>query len=188
MTEKEIKVMLDEGQYEEIKDLFQWDEKIRQVNHYYVNSDTDSGKKLTIRVRDKDSRHFLQIKRPKSEESSLHISEEYEKEIGLVPDRLSSDELTELTGFYVPDSFLIGSLSTERWLCRTYPKLEICLDKVEYFDVEEYELELEYTGDYPEEAVELLKGKGIVFEEKVNGKYYRFLKCAKEKGVRAGGM
>lgn len=175
--------MLTEGQYEEIKGLFRWSEKIYQVNHYYVNSDTDSGKKLTIRVRDKDSRHFLQIKRPKSEDSSLHISEEYEKEIGSVPDRISSDELTEVTGFYVPDSFLIGSLSTERWLCKEYPELEICLDRVGYFDVVEYELELEYTGDYPGEVVELLKGKGIGFEEKVHGKYYRFLEYAKEKGI-----
>lgn len=181
MIEKEIKTMLTEGQYEKLKDLFSWDEKIEQVNHYYANSDTDSGKKLTIRVRDKAGRHFLQIKRPGSEESSLHISEEYEKEIGSVPDRLSSSELTELTGFSVPDSFRIGSLYTERWLCRAYPKLEICLDKVKYYDVTEYELELEYTGDYPEEAVELLKSKGIEFEKESVGKFHRFLSYRKLK-------
>lgn len=123
------------------------------------------------------------MKRSKSENSSLHISEEYEKEIDGVPDFLPSKTLTDLTGFYIPDSRLIGSLFTERRLCTAYPDLEICLDKVEYYDVTEYELELEYTGDYPEESVELLKGKGIEFEKKVYGKYYRFLSYAKEHGI-----
>lgn len=175
MIEKEIKVMLTEKQYEEIKTLFQWSDIIYQVNHYYVNSGTNNEKRLTIRVRDKNSKHFLQIKRSQSEESSLHVSEEYEKEIDSVPELIPSEILTELTGFHIPDSVLIGSLSTERRLCNDYSGLEICLDKVWYYDVVEYELELEYTGEYPEAAVSLLKERGISFDENVNGKYCRFL-------------
>ncbi len=183
MTEKEIKVILTQNQYHKIKALFNWDEQISQINRYYVNSDSDSGKKLTIRVREENSRYWLQIKRPKFEESSLHISEEYQKELNSAPNLLPSETLTELTGFYIPDSRLIGSLSTERAVCRSYPNLEICLDKVRYYDVTEYELELEYTGDFPDEAIKLLSENGISFGEKIDGKYYRFLRYAKEHGI-----
>lgn len=183
MTEKEIKVILTKNQYDKIKALFIWDEQISQINRYYVNSDTDSGKKLAIRVREENSKYWLQIKRPKSEESSLHISEEYQKELNSAPNLLPSETLTELTGFYIPDSRLIGSLSTERAICRSYPNLEICLDKVRYYDVTEYELELEYTGDFPDEAIKLLSENGISFGEKIDGKYYRFLRYAKEHGI-----
>lgn len=183
MTEKEIKVILTQNQYHKIKALFNWDEQISQINRYYVNSDTDSGKKLTIRVREENSKYWLQIKRPKSEESSLHISKEYQKELNSAPNLLHSETLTELTGFYIPDSRLIGSLSTERAICRSYPNLEICLDKVRYYDVTEYELELEYTRDFPDEAIKLLSENGISFGEKIDGKYYRFLRYAKEHGI-----
>lgn len=44
MTEKEIKVMLTENQYNVLKEFFHWNEVISQVNHYYINADTDSGK------------------------------------------------------------------------------------------------------------------------------------------------
>ncbi len=183
MTEKEIKVILTKNQYDKIKALFIWDEQISQINRYYVNSDTDSGKKLTIRVREENSRYWLQIKRPKSEENSLHISEEYQKELNSAPELLPSETLTELTGFHIPDSHLIGALSTERAVCRSYPNLEICLDKVFYYDVTEYELELEYTDDFPDEAIKMLSENGISFSERVNGKYYRFLRYAKEHGM-----
>lgn len=183
MTEKEIKVLLTREQYEKVKGIFRWGEQIFQVNHYYVNSDTEDEKRLSIRVREENSRFWLQIKRPKTEENALHISEEYQRELDSVPDRLDSETLTELTGFYVPDSRLLGTIYTERAVCKSYPGLEICLDRIRYGEVTEFELELEYRDEWPGEAVKVLEENGIRFGEKVFGKYYRFLRYVRERGI-----
>ena len=46
----------------------------------------------------------------------------------------------------------------------------------------DYELELEYTADYPEKPLEILKNAGITQGEAVIGKYARFMERAKKLG------
>ena len=46
----------------------------------------------------------------------------------------------------------------------------------------DYELELEYTADYPEKPLEILKNAGITQGKAVIGKYARFMERAKKLG------
>jgi uncharacterized protein YjbK len=43
--------------------------------------------------------------------------------------------------------------------------VEICLDKSEYLDKCDYEIEVEYTGDFPDELTDELKKLGIEFRD-----------------------
>lgn len=78
-----------------------------------------------------------------------------------------------------PAADLAGSLYTQRKLCTDFDYVEICLDKSEYLGLTDYELELEYTADYPEKPLEILKNAGITQGEAVIGKYARFMERAK---------
>lgn len=81
-----------------------------------------------------------------------------------------------------PAADLTGSLHTQRKLCTDFDHVEICLDKSEYLGLTDYELELEYTADYPEKPLEILKNAGITQGEAVIGKYARFMDRAKKLG------
>ena len=53
--------------------------------------------------------------------------------------------------------------------------VEICLDKSEYLDRCDYEIEIEYTGEMPKELMDELASMGVEFKEKSVGKYTRFI-------------
>lgn len=88
----------------------------------------------------------------------------------------------QLVGRDFPAADLAGSLYTQRKLCTDFDHVEICLDKSEYLGLTDYELELEYTADYPEKPLEILKNAGITQGEAVIGKYARFMERAKKLG------
>lgn len=69
----------------------------------------------------------------------------------------------------------MGKLVTERKVCTEYQNVEICLDRNEYLDYVDYELEIEFTGVYPKEVVEKFHQYGIKTDEDICGKYSRYL-------------
>ena len=176
--EKEIKIALSNEQYKEVERLFVWSETVEQTNYYYIASGNTG--MTSIRVREIDSRFYLQVKAPVSEEGALHIKKEFEKILDSVPEVISSEELSELTGGKLPDARLAGSLHTCRRLCRDFVGVEICLDKSDYLGRTDYELELEYTGEYPSALIDKLEHNGVRADGVVAGKYARFLAALKE--------
>lgn len=178
--EREIKISLTQEQYKTAEKLFQWGKIIEQTNFYYIPQ-RDSGM-TSIRVRQIGDKYFLQLKAPISENGALHVKKEFERELDSLPETLTAQELSQLVGRDFPASDLAGSLHTQRKLCTDFDHVEICLDKSEYLGLTDYELELEYTADYPEKPLEILKNAGITQEEAVIGKYARFMDRAKKLG------
>jgi uncharacterized protein YjbK len=110
------------------------------------------------------------------------VKKEFEKQLDSLPEKLTAQELSQLVGRDFPAADLAGSLHTQRRLCTDFDHVEICLDKSEYLGLTDYELELEYTADYPEKPLEILKNAGITQGEAVIGKYARFMERAKKLG------
>lgn len=175
--EKEIKISLSDGQYKEVMGLFDWGEIVEQTNYYYTAPENTG--MTSIRVREIDSRLWLQVKAPVSEDGALHVGKEFEKSLDSLPEVISSEELNRLTGAKLPDVRLAGSLHTCRRLCRDFEGVEICLDKSDYLGRTDYELELEYTGEYPSAVMDKLNEKGIRAAGTAVGKYARFLAALK---------
>ena len=95
---------------------------------------------------------------------------------------MTSIRVRQIGEKYFPAADLAGSLHTQRKLCTDFDHVEICLDKSEYLGLTDYELELEYTADYPEKPLEILKNAGITQGQAVIGKYARFMERAKKLG------
>lgn len=174
VIEKEVKIMLSQTEYDLVCNLFGYDEIIEQCNNYYI-SDTSRRLSTTIRVREKDGCFFLQIKMPVSEDGSLSIKKEFCKEVQGVDKLIKDETIKELTGVSLGDCRLVGSLKTERRVKYIGDSIEICIDKSSYFGKIDYEIEIEYTGEYPYEQVKLLQENGIECGVKACGKYRRFM-------------
>lgn len=175
--EKEVKVVLNKREYCKINDLLTWEKQYLQTNYYYgAENCLINGDIPTIRIRKKNQELFLQVKITIAKEGALHIKKEYEKQIEKVKAFISKEELMELTGEnFENDVKMIGELETYRKVCRSSENIEVCLDRNRYLDIEDYELELEYSGDYPSNVIDLLKKNGIGFEKVAQGKFSRFM-------------
>ena len=175
MLEKEIKLMLSEEEYRRLKEGLDLDGEVSQVNHYYYSAEC-AVRRISVRVREVEGKALLQIKLPVSTEGSLAVREEIERELPCVPEVIDSQLLYELCS--VEDSARrIGSLATLRLLSHEIENVELCLDRNEYLGITDYELEAEYTGDYPEAAANLIASFGIGTDRPAEGKYSRFLKA-----------
>ena len=175
MVEKEIKVILSESQYNVVNDMFKWDSEVKQINHYYDNSNrVDNG--ITIRVREIDEVFKLQIKLPLLKKGNVFIKREFEKDLTYVPRIIKK---TELEGLVRKKKFddveLIGDLITIRKLCHMHPNVEICLDTNLYLNTVDYELEIEFMNEYPNDIIQKLKCNGIPFGVCGAGKHSRFI-------------
>lgn len=180
MIEKEIKIMLSKDQYEIVNQLFYWDKDFIQVNHYYSEQTNEKyDDRRTIRIRDMNGNLKLQIKVPVMTNGSLSIKDEYETKVEQIESVLSGEQLTHLAGRPFADARLVGSLTTYRKICLDYTGIEICLDKNEYLNFIDYELELEYTEAADEKAladiISILNKHGIESEGQVDGKCLRFM-------------
>lgn len=189
MLEKEVKIRLSEEEYKTVMDLFEWNDEFLQTNYYYgdvenIGVDND----LTIRVRQVAGKYLFQLKKPVAYKESLHIKKEVEKEVAEIPKSISSKELYEFAGVECAEVELLGSLSTLRMICNWSSEVEICLDKSEYFNKVDYELEIEFTGEYPTDVMSILKERNIVSAKSVLGKFSRFmetyLKSRNERGTK----
>lgn len=180
MLETELKCLIDKATFDKVLDSYKWDKVIIQTNHYYraqTNILKENG--ITFRVREIDSNPVLQIKQHKNSASPLQICEESEFEISSIPEAFSADDVKRYTGIDAGEVFLLGSATTTRHL-KIYKNTEICLDKTAYLNTEDYEVELEYQGNCPDELIDEMKVLGVVFEKKSVGKYSRFIKRLSE--------
>ncbi len=145
MIENEFKLALTKEQYNTLHGEYAWDKEIFQINHYY---DTDnlvlSGEHITCRVREIAGEYFLQMKLPADK---LYSRVELEKPLDALPERLTGEELSALSGREgLPNVKRLGKLSTMRSV-KTVDGAEIDLDKSEYFSKTDYELEIEFTNE-----------------------------------------
>ena len=185
MIEKEIKIMLTKNQYERLYNYFEYDETILQVNHYFGDREDRYKKKdTTVRVREIDGKFYLQVKCPvENKDNDKELAEsinkkvrmEYEEELEKLPELITKEHLYDLTKKELFDAAYLGYLETKRMLCRKYENVEICLDYNKYLGIEDYEIEIEYTGDYPEYIINELEKLSIETDKPCKGKYSRFL-------------
>ncbi len=145
MIENEFKIMLDPESYEKLLSIYKWDEVIIQTNHYYDTADLRlSSLHITCRVREIAGEYFLQIKLPADK---LYSRVELEKPLDALPERLTGEELSALSGREgLPDVKRLGSLKTTRNVYR-FEGGEIDLDKSEYFGKTDCEVEIEFTDE-----------------------------------------
>ncbi|MGN1115767.1 MAG: CYTH domain-containing protein [Candidatus Ornithomonoglobus sp.] len=175
MLETELKCMLDEQTYLELEKMFEWDWVKEQVNSYYTDPHNKLKKNgITLRVRTKDNMNKIQIKVHKNADSPLQICEEAEYDIPDIPEGFPAERVKKMTGLEVPAA-LLGSLTTLRHSLMYTDGVEICLDKNDYLDKTDYEIEVEYTKDIPDELMEKLSSAGVRFEAAAVGKCTRFM-------------
>ena len=174
MLEKEIKLMLTRSEYELLEKTFDFSSEIVQKNNYYRSS-ACAEKRISVRVRELGGKKLLQVKLPVSSSGSLDIREELERELDSVPQVISSELLSEICGIE-DEAVFIGALVTKRSLCYDYENVELALDKNEYLGMTDYELEAEYTGEYPEGLTARLKELEKKKKKAAFGKYSRFCK------------
>ena len=174
MIEREYKVLLEADQYDRLNSLSIWDNEIVQINFYYIDREMSLlSKNITVRVRVKHGKIFLQVKIPVCIEQSLHIKQEYEKELNIVPKFITEKELSELTGQSLPSVQLVDALVTQRKI-KVVGECEIALDYNQYLGIRDYELEIECVKDFPYDVRKLFLDNGISFEKYSPGKFSRF--------------
>lgn len=175
VIEQENKVLLSKDQYDTLDKMFNWHDEIKQINHYYIN-DLIVEKDITVRVREKNDKLLLQVKVPVQKDKSLHIKKEFVKEISSIKDIILSDELEKLCGYKLGDAKYLNKLETLRKSYNWNENVEVCLDFNKYFDVTDYELEIEYKGEPPVELINKLIDMNVDFQRNIKGKFSRFMK------------
>lgn len=182
MIENEFKMMLTGEQYEKVLEMFSWDEQIVQTNYYYDDENlTLSAEHITCRVREIGGEYFLQMKMPAGRDfSRVELSEKLEK----LPDMIEGTALSEMSGTTgLPDVNKLGSLTTNRSVKR-FDGGEVDLDESRYFDITDYELEIEFTDEAAARKMmaEITEKIGVKPESDVCiGKVRHFMQAAKRR-------
>ena len=175
MIETELKAMLTKEQYNLLESEFSYTDCVEQTNSYYTAPDNILKKHgITFRIRTIDGSHSLQIKKHRSKVSALQIAEETEFAINCIPEAFTEEEVLKYTGISTT-AHLIGELSTIRKTFLVTDGVEVCLDKSTYLGCTDYEIEIEYTSEIPQEFLETLSGYGIIFNLPTPGKFSRFM-------------
>lgn len=175
MIEKELKSIITEDEFEILKKMFVWDKIITQTNHYYSDKNGNFKKNgITMRIRTIDNQNKLQVKNHLGKSVALQVSDETEFIVTSVPEFLTADEVFEYAGI-CEEAFLLGSLTTTRHSFMYTDNVEICLDKSSYLGIFDYETEIEFNGDIPQELLQQFSAVGINFDKKSVGKYSRFI-------------
>lgn len=175
--EKEIKILLNESEYNLVSNMFEWCSEVEQINHYYANiNNIIDDSNSTIRVREINGIFLLQIKLPLLENGNCFLKHEFEKPIEEVPLIIKREMLENLViGKRFDDVEKIGTLTTKRKICSNMADIQICLDYNLYLNTHDYELEIEFHEKYPYEIIKRLNYMGIYTNIKSRGKYSRFL-------------
>lgn len=177
IQETELKFLLDRDKYNDLLTYFEWEKPYSQINFYYMDNDRKLLKdNTTVRVRGKKDGLRLQAKLHEAIDGAKHINKEYEANIETVPYEISGHELQIMSGKEFPDVKLIGYLVTERYICKKYMGVEICLDRNIYLGTIDYELEIEYSvKDLPKDITRLIELHNLDVLNRSRGKCKRFL-------------
>lgn len=187
MLEREYKYMINEFQYKRIKEKLNFTNEFIQTNYYYID-DEDLLRKnhITVRIREKNKKRFLQVKynSPKAHfkvNENEVIREEFSR-IMFKGEEITCSEIYKITGVLVNNIFCIGSMKTIRNSIYLDEGMVLSLDKNNYLDVTDYELEIEGEKEINNQISEFLKDIGIINGvSKCTGKCTRFLHKLKEK-------
>jgi uncharacterized protein YjbK len=167
--EKEYKILLSKEQYDLIDKYYNWDNIITQVNYYYDTHVLSFAKNnTTIRVRMIDNKYKLQIKSPNSViKENFFVMTEQEQEIKAKPETLQIDG---------QELYNVGTLTTLR-KTKTIDKrnIIICLDKSDYCNIVEYELEIEFEEN-TYRISEILSAFNLQIQRTNRGKRERLFK------------
>lgn len=175
MIETELKAMLTSKQYDTVLNMFPWDVSKPQTNHYYTDKKGELKKNgITFRVRTIDDKHIIQVKKHINSNSPLQVCEENEFSVTNIPKGFTSSEIEKMTGIAAETSH-IGDLVTLRKSYMYCDGVEICLDKNDFLDITDYEIEIEYTTQIPQDLLNKLSMVGITFEAPSKGKFSRFM-------------
>ena len=175
MRETEIKSIIDEDTYERVDKAFTWESVKEQENHYYTDAASLlREKRVMVRVRVVDDTAKIQVKVHKNDNSPLQICEENEFETDGAPETIDADTAKKITGMDVGELRRMGSSVTLRKTF-THNGSELCLDKTEYFQKTDYEVEMEYSDKMSAELLMKLNSLGVMFDKKSVGKFSRFL-------------
>lgn len=149
MIEKEYKLLLSEEQYKQIDSYFKWDNEFYQTNYYYNDQDNYIiNKKITVRIRERNNLLYLQVKIPQETINSLNIKEEKGIKVHKILNPIPQSLVKELLNKDLQNVRQIGALKTYRKLNNSFlSDVKICLDKNEYLNLIDYELELEFSSE-----------------------------------------
>lgn len=175
MQEKEIKVLLSKDKYDFINSDFKWNKYLIQTNYYYRDLSSAENSNVTIRVRQYGDKYTLQVKVPVTRNNAVHVNNEYEIVLPDVPVVISSDMIFKLSGVKMGDCTNVGSLTTRRKIFAYNDLTLICLDENTYFDITDYELEIEYKDEVDEKLLEFFRSNIGDISKSAVGKYTRFL-------------
>jgi len=171
-VEKEYKFLVEKATFEETKcrvktEGYVSDSKI-QINYYYDTDDycllkTDS----TVRVRQNEENLILQVKNHLQCKEEFSISNEYEKKIDFLPNKVFFEGFSKYVQF-------LGSLITHRETFYFGTSGQICFDINEYLGVIDYEIEIEFDEQDLDEVKTI--SKMIKKYSKPGNKYSRFVR------------
>lgn len=144
--EQELKMRLDEREYRILLDVAGESPRL-QTNFYFVSDDVTQD--VMVRIRQKGSNFILCYKRRLSNVDGISVCDERETEISLQHARRALDngltavELNRTLGLNLDDNYrYIGKLNTYR-VKFLLDQWVIELDKNEYLNITDYELECE---------------------------------------------
>lgn len=176
MLETELKCLINEDTFNNLRKLYTWNSSKIQENHYYVDTAGVLSENRTVfRIRFKEGKYLIQVKAHKNKDGALQVSEESEFETDSAPEKISAELGEKYTGLKTGELVKLGYNTTLRYSYMWDENTEICLDKTDYFDITDYEIEIEYTNGCPQELLDELKSAGVEFTKKCKGKYSRFI-------------
>lgn len=180
MQEKELKILVSKSQFDSLCERFKCEVIYTHINFYYLDAQGVLKRQgITVRVREKHGNVNLEVKIPSGKQGLIHVKEEYQKKLEAIPLEIKGNELTEMTGCQLPDVAMKGYLITERRVYNWDSNTEICLDHSQYLEYEDYEIEVEYVKELPDEILQILKDKGVEMVP-VSGKCKRFFEKLEE--------
>ena len=179
LIENEYKILISAEKYLELLEYLDWDGEIIQVNYYY---DTDhlllAKQDKTLRVRAFGDTLLLQMKEPmETKIEGLSKKRETEIRVAEIPLKIDSDFLHKRGFNNISDNlefYMLGKLETRRCL-KQIGDIEIALDKNDYMNIVDFEVEVEYKGD-DKAARALLKELDLTPQKVSTGKRGRFLR------------
>lgn len=140
-----------------------------QVNYYYDTEDYVLNKmNTTVRIRQKDDVSELQIKKHHKYDRELVTSDEYTKEIDVLPYMIKATSIPCILR-------LKGVLITERRTFTFGNNSIICFDKNVYLGICDYEVEIEVDKSDIDEALEIVAYLNVE-QKQIESKSERFFK------------
>lgn len=146
--EEEYKFLIDKSLFSKIDADINWQKEHEQVNYYFLDDhDLLVDNNITVRVRDLNNCYKLQVKVPVLKQGFLSKKHEYEYGLKKVPERISGADISKICGIKLSDLNCVGVLTTLRKTYHLSQSAKLCLDYNRYLDKEDYEVEIEVTGE-----------------------------------------